>query len=330
MFRGMPFGCLAIYAARTTATRAVAQLMEAVEIRVEAGKQVEEAEVDGGCVKAAEELGLREGGRARQQLRVMVEAVMRAQSEKGAGPPSPRPARPASAQARPPAQGWRTPPRVAPKQLAPAAAGGPTPPRQAPAWTEPRRAVGGGEQHGEGMEALEARRLRFEREAERPMPPLPLFGEGPQGARRTQAGGQSEEGAGTGGENQRSSYRHGGARDTERRGARKRSSLRGRTKVAKAGPLRARVKSAKVRPTPYVYFPRVAGGDDGGGEARSGSGGDDGGGASGGSVASAGGGDAGDGSDGGGSGGRRPRRQRGGKNKNESKDARRERAAKGR
>jgi len=37
----------------------------------------------------------------------------------------------------------------------------------------------------------------------------------------------------------------------------KRSSLRGRTKVAKAGPLRARVKSAKVRPTPYVYYPRV-------------------------------------------------------------------------
>jgi hypothetical protein len=33
----------------------------------------------------------------------------------------------------------------------------------------------GGEQHGEGMEALEARRLRFEREAERLMPPLPLF-----------------------------------------------------------------------------------------------------------------------------------------------------------
>ena len=64
---------------------------------------------------------------------------------------------------------------MAPKQLAPAAAGGPTPPRQAPAWTEPRRAVGGGEQHGEGMEALEARRLRFEREAERLMPPLPLF-----------------------------------------------------------------------------------------------------------------------------------------------------------
>ena len=32
----------------------------------------------------------------------------------------------------------------------------------------------------------------------------------------------------------------------------KRSSLRGRTKVAKVGPLRARVKSAKVRPTPYV------------------------------------------------------------------------------
>jgi hypothetical protein len=37
-----------------------------------------------------------------------------------------------------------------------------------------------------------------------------------------------------------------------------RSSLRGRkTKVAKAGPLRARVKSAKVRPTPYVSDPRV-------------------------------------------------------------------------
>jgi hypothetical protein len=34
-----------------------------------------------------------------------------------------------------------------------------------------------------------------------------------------------------------------------------RSSLRGRTKVAKVGPLRARVKSAKVRPTPYVYYP---------------------------------------------------------------------------
>ena len=32
----------------------------------------------------------------------------------------------------------------------------------------------------------------------------------------------------------------------------KRASLRGRTKVAKVGPLRARVKSAKVRPTPYV------------------------------------------------------------------------------
>jgi hypothetical protein len=37
----------------------------------------------------------------------------------------------------------------------------------------------------------------------------------------------------------------------------KRSSLRGRTKVAKVGPLRARVKSAKVRPTPYVYYPPV-------------------------------------------------------------------------
>ena len=32
----------------------------------------------------------------------------------------------------------------------------------------------------------------------------------------------------------------------------KRSSLRGRTKVAKVGPPRARVKSAKVAPTPYV------------------------------------------------------------------------------
>jgi hypothetical protein len=31
----------------------------------------------------------------------------------------------------------------------------------------------------------------------------------------------------------------------------------GRTKVAKVGPLRARVKSAKVRPTPYVYYPPV-------------------------------------------------------------------------
>jgi len=30
------------------------------------------------------------------------------------------------------------------------------------------------------------------------------------------------------------------------------------SKVAKVGPLRARVKSAKVRPTPYVYYPRVA------------------------------------------------------------------------
>jgi hypothetical protein len=36
-----------------------------------------------------------------------------------------------------------------------------------------------------------------------------------------------------------------------------RCSLRGRTKVAKVGPLRARVKSAKVRPTPYVYYPPV-------------------------------------------------------------------------
>ena len=32
----------------------------------------------------------------------------------------------------------------------------------------------------------------------------------------------------------------------------KRSSLRGRTKVAKVGPPRARVKSAKVAPAPYV------------------------------------------------------------------------------
>jgi hypothetical protein len=48
------------------------------------------------------------------------------------------------------------------------------------------------QQHGERMEALEARRRRFERDAERPVPPLPLFGAGParaQGARRTQAGG---------------------------------------------------------------------------------------------------------------------------------------------
>ena len=30
-------------------------------------------------------------------------------------------------------------------------------------------------------------------------------------------------------------------------------ALRGRTKVAKVGPPRARVKSAEVRPTPYVY-----------------------------------------------------------------------------
>eukprot|EP00964_Phaeocystis_antarctica_P048647 scaffold28174_cov56-Phaeocystis_antarctica.AAC.2 len=37
------------------------------------------------------------------------------------------------------------------------------------------------------------------------------------------------------------------------------SSLRGRTKVAKVGPPRARVKSAKVRPTPYVYYPPVDG-----------------------------------------------------------------------
>jgi hypothetical protein len=67
---------------------------------------------------------------------------MRAQSEKGAGPPSPRPARPASAQARrppaqPPAQNHGTERedataggRLAPKQ-APAATGGLTPPRQA-------------------------------------------------------------------------------------------------------------------------------------------------------------------------------------------------------
>ena len=30
-----------------------------------------------------------------------------------------------------------------------------------------------------------------------------------------------------------------------------------RTKVTKVGPPRARVKSAKVRPTPYVYYPPV-------------------------------------------------------------------------
>jgi hypothetical protein len=30
-----------------------------------------------------------------------------------------------------------------------------------------------------------------------------------------------------------------------------------RTKVGKVGPLRARVKSAQVRPTPYVYYPPV-------------------------------------------------------------------------
>ena len=30
-----------------------------------------------------------------------------------------------------------------------------------------------------------------------------------------------------------------------------------RTKVTKVGPARARVKSAKVRPTPYVYYPPV-------------------------------------------------------------------------
>ena len=35
----------------------------------------------------------------------------------------------------------------------------------------------------------------------------------------------------------------------------KRSSLRGWTKVAKVGPPWARVKFAKVRPTPYVYYP---------------------------------------------------------------------------
>ena len=35
----------------------------------------------------------------------------------------------------------------------------------------------------------------------------------------------------------------------------KRSPPRGRTKVAKVGPLRARVKSAKVRAPPYVYYP---------------------------------------------------------------------------
>ena len=42
----------------------------------------------------------------------------------------------------------------------------------------------------------------------------------------------------------------------------KKSSLRGRTKVAKVGPPRARVKPAKVPPTPYVYYPGVAASND--------------------------------------------------------------------
>ena len=37
----------------------------------------------------------------------------------------------------------------------------------------------------------------------------------------------------------------------------KRSSFHGLTKFAKVGPPWARVKSAKVAPTPYVYYPRV-------------------------------------------------------------------------
>ena len=37
----------------------------------------------------------------------------------------------------------------------------------------------------------------------------------------------------------------------------KRSLIREPTKCAKVGRPRARVKSAKVRPTPYVYYPRV-------------------------------------------------------------------------
>eukprot|EP00964_Phaeocystis_antarctica_P108617 scaffold73171_cov57-Phaeocystis_antarctica.AAC.3 len=42
----------------------------------------------------------------------------------------------------------------------------------------------------------------------------------------------------------------------------KRHSLRGRTNVAKMGPPRARVKPAKVPPTPYVYCPGVAASND--------------------------------------------------------------------
>jgi hypothetical protein len=52
------------------------------------------------------------------------------------------------------------------------------------------------QQHGERMEALEARRRRFERDAERPVPPLPLFGAGPRARGATNAGrGQRDEGA---------------------------------------------------------------------------------------------------------------------------------------
>jgi len=54
-----------------------------------------------------------------------------------------------------------------------------------------------------------------------------------------------------------------------------RSSLRGpagRTKVAKVRPLRATVKSAKVRPTPYVGITEARGPGGGGGGGGGGSG----------------------------------------------------------
>ena len=140
---------------RTAATRAVAQVMEAMKIGAEAGKRVEEAEVDEGYAKAAEEMGLQEEGQARRQLRMMVEAVMKAQSEGEVGMPT---TQAPMAQTRPTAQ------------------------------TETRAAGGEGQQREETDE-MKKRRQRFEREAEKPLPPLPLFGEGPQGARRTQAGG---------------------------------------------------------------------------------------------------------------------------------------------
>ena len=135
---------------RTAATRAVAQVMEAMKIGAEAGKRVEEAEVEEGYAKAAEEMGLQEEGQARRQLRKMVEAVMKAQSEGEAGLPT---TQAPTAQTRPTAQ------------------------------TETRAAGGEGQQREETDE-MKKRRQRFEREAEKPLPPLPLFGEGPQGARR--------------------------------------------------------------------------------------------------------------------------------------------------